>query len=77
VWQPDYLLTCSNHLHTVAERYEIHLKRYELSDDFSAQMTIKQLDVDLARFGQSRSMAMDTLKKSLELMEKEAEAEPW
>ena len=33
------------------ERYRIFMKRFELSDDFMAQMTIEQLNTQLGQFG--------------------------
>lgn len=67
-------------LHTsfsVMERYEIHLKRYDLSDDFNAQMFVKQLEVRLESFGMDRNGMLDMMKKTLDKMEKEAEEQSW
>jgi hypothetical protein len=33
------------------ERYKIFMKRFELSEDFSAQMTVEQLKTQLGQFG--------------------------
>jgi hypothetical protein len=35
----------------IMERYKIFMKRFELSDDFMAQMTMKQLQTHLGGFG--------------------------
>ncbi|KAJ8904933.1 hypothetical protein NDN08_001446 [Rhodosorus marinus] len=59
------------------ERYEIHLKRIELSDDFQAQLTIKQIEVSLENMGMNRNTMMDYMKSTLQKMEEDAERSPW
>jgi len=61
----------------VMERYEIHLKRIELSDDFQAQLTIKQIEVSLENMGMNRNTVMDYMKRTVEKMEEDAEKSPW
>ncbi len=57
------------------ERQRIFMKRLELSDDFMAQMTIKQLQTQLGGFGVSLSQMFDHMNRTLERMKAEAESE--
>lgn len=57
------------------ERQRIFMKRLELSDDFMAQMTVKQLQTQLGGFGISLSQMFDHMNQTLERMKAEAEAE--
>ncbi len=51
------------------------MKRLELSDDFMAQMTIKQLQTQLGGFGLSLTQMFDQMHQTLERMKAEADAE--
>lgn len=53
------------------ERYRIFMKRFELSDDFMAQMTIKQLHTQLDRFGVTPHQMFEQMDASLERMKSE------
>lgn len=57
------------------ERQRIFMKRLELSDDFMAQMTIKQLQTQLGGFGLSLTQMFDQMHQTLERMKAEADAE--
>ncbi|ATS18678.1 hypothetical protein BRW62_07835 [Parathermosynechococcus lividus PCC 6715] len=55
------------------ERYRIFMKRFELSDDFMAQMTVKQLETQLSQFGLSAQAMFDQMHQTLERMKAEVE----
>ncbi len=58
------------------DRYRIFMKRFELSDDFMAQMTIKQLETQLSQFGMSPQTMFDQMHQTLERMKAEVERQP-
>ena len=53
------------------ERYKIFMKRFELSEDFSAQMTVEQLKTQLSQFGMTPQMMFDQMEQTLERMKAE------
>lgn len=55
------------------ERYRIFMKRFELSEDFMAQMTIEQLKTQLGQFGVTPQQMFDQMNTTLERMKAEAE----
>lgn len=55
------------------ERYKIFMKRFELSEDFMAQMTIQQLKTQLDRFGITPQQMFDQMNLTLERMKSELE----
>ena len=38
------------------DRYKIFMKRFELSDDFMAKMTVEQMNTQLGQFGDRKSV---------------------
>ena len=58
------------------DRYRIFMKRFELSDDFMAQMTIKQLETQLSQLGMSPQTMFDQMHQTLERMKAEVERQP-
>ena len=58
-------------MESVMERFQIFLKRFELSDDFMAQMAAKQLQMQLSQFGLTPYQMFDQLKQTLEKMKQE------
>lgn len=56
------------------ERYKIFMKRFELSEDFMAQMTVQQLKTQLGQFGITPQQMFDQMNMTLERMKKEIEA---
>lgn len=56
------------------ERQRIFMKRMELSDDFMAQMTVKQLQTQLGGFGVSPDQMLSHMNQTLERMKAEAES---
>ncbi len=55
------------------ERYRIFMKRFELSEDFMAQMTVEQLRTQLNQFGITPQQMFDQMHSTLERMKAELE----
>ncbi|MGF1541496.1 MAG: DUF1825 family protein [Pleurocapsa sp.] len=55
------------------ERYRIFMKRFELSEDFMAQMTIQQLKTQLGQFGMTPQQMFDQMELTLKRMKSEIE----
>ena len=55
------------------DRYKIFMKRFELSDDFTAKMTIEQLKTQLNQFGTTPDQMFQQMNMTLERMKKEIE----
>ena len=53
------------------ERYKIFMKRFELSDDFTAKMTVEQLKTQLNQFGTTPEQMFQQMNMTLERMKKE------
>lgn len=53
------------------ERYRIFMKRFELSEDFMAQMTVQQLKTQLGQFGITPQQMFDQMNVTLERMKSE------
>lgn len=54
-------------------RYRIFMERFELSDDFMAQMTVEQLNTQLGQFGITPQQMFDQMNMTLERMKSELE----
>jgi hypothetical protein len=55
------------------ERYRIFMKRFELSEDFMAQMTVEQLKTQLGQYGVTPQQMFDQMHYTLERMKSEVE----
>ena len=55
------------------ERYRIFMKRFELSEDFMAQMTVQQLKTQLNQFGMTPQQMFDRMELTLKRMKSEIE----
>ncbi len=55
------------------ERYQIFMKRFELSEDFMAQMTVEQLKTQLGQFGMTPQKMFEQMHQTLERMKSELE----
>ena len=53
------------------ERYKIFMKRFELSEDFMAKMTVEQLKTQLGQFGITPQQMFDQMHITLERMKSE------
>lgn len=63
-------------METIVERYQIFMKRFELSDDFMAQMTVEQLKTQLGQFGMNPQQMFEQMNFTLERMKTELEKQP-
>ena len=58
-------------MESMMERYKIFMKRFELSDDFTAKMTVEQLKTQLNQFGTTPEQMFQQMNMTLERMKKE------
>ncbi len=50
------------------DRYKVFMKRFELSEDFQAKMTVEQLRTQLSQFGITPEQMFDQMNMTLEKM---------
>jgi Domain of unknown function (DUF1825) len=60
-------------METMMDRYRIFMKRFELSEDFMAQMTVEQMKTQLGQFGITPQQMFDQMNYTLERMKAELE----
>ena len=60
-------------METMMDRYRVFMKRFELSEDFMAQMTVEQLKTQLGQFGVTPQQMFDQMQVTLERMKRELE----
>ncbi|WP_126147334.1 DUF1825 family protein [Synechococcus elongatus] len=60
-------------MEAIMDRYRIFMKRFELSDDFSAKMTVEQLKTQLSQFGMTPQMMFEQMNQTLERMKAQIE----
>lgn len=60
-------------MEAMMERYRIFMKRFELSEDFIAQMTMEQLKTQLSQAGMTPQQMFDQMNLTLERMKAEIE----
>ena len=53
------------------DRFRIFMKRFELSDDFQAQVTVEQLKTQLGQFRTTPDQMFDQMNRTLERMRSE------
>jgi hypothetical protein len=53
------------------DRYRIFMKRFELSDDFMAKLTVEQMNTQMSQFGITPQQMFDQMHKTLERMKQE------
>ncbi len=58
-------------MEALMERYKIFMKRFELSEDFMAQMTVQQLKTQLGQFGMTPQQMFEQMEMTLERMKSE------
>ncbi len=63
-------------MESMMERYRIFMKRFELSEDFMAQMTVEQLKTQLNQFGITPQQMFEQMNSTLERMKTELEKQP-
>lgn len=60
-------------MEAIMDRYRVFMKRFELSEDFMAQMTVEQLRTQLGQFGMTPQQMFDQMNRTLERMKAEVE----
>ncbi|NJK73753.1 MAG: DUF1825 family protein [Oscillatoriales cyanobacterium RU_3_3] len=60
-------------MEAMMDRYRIFMKRFELSEDFMAQMTVEQLKTQLNQFGITPQQMFEQMNATLERMKSEVE----
>ncbi len=55
-------------MEAMMDRYRIFMKRFELSEDFMAQMTMEQIKTQLGQFGVTPQQMFDQMNVTLERM---------
>ncbi|CBN58857.1 DUF1825 family protein [Kamptonema animale CS-326] len=60
-------------MEAMMDRYRIFMKRFELSEDFMAQMTVEQLKTQLGQFGVTPQQMFEQMHSTLERMKSELE----
>lgn len=63
-------------MEAMMDRYRVFMKRFELSEDFMAQMTVEQLKTQLGQFGVTPQQMFDQMHLTLERMKAELEQTP-
>ena len=53
------------------DRYSIFMKRFELSDDFMARMTVEQMNTQVGQFGLTPKQMFDQMNRTLQRMKQE------
>ena len=55
------------------QRYRVFMKRFELSEDFQAKMTVEQLRTQLGQFGMTPEQMFEQMNQTLTRMKAELE----
>ena len=58
-------------MEAIMERYRIFMKRFELSEDFTAQVTMEQLKTQLNQFDMTPEQMFNQMYQALERMKSE------
>ena len=58
-------------MESLMDRYKVFMKRFELSEDFQAKMTVEQLKTQLSQFGITPDQMFDQMNKTLIRMKNE------
>jgi Domain of unknown function (DUF1825) len=53
------------------ERYRVFMKRFELSEDFQAKLTVEQLRTQLSQFGMTPDRMFEQMQQTLDRMKRE------
>jgi hypothetical protein len=60
-------------MEAMMDRYRIFMKRFELSEDFMAQMTVEQMKTQLNQFGITPQQMFEQMNYTLQRMKAELE----
>ncbi|RMF21355.1 MAG: DUF1825 family protein, partial [Cyanobacteria bacterium J083] len=58
-------------MEALMERYRIFMKRFELSEDFMAKMTVEQFKTQLGQFGMTPQQMFEQMNMTLRRMKSE------
>ena len=58
-------------MESLMDRYKVFMKRFELSEDFQAKMTVEQLKTQLSQFGITPDQMFEQMNKTLIRMKDE------
>ena len=58
-------------MEALMERYKVFMKRFELSEDFQAKMTVEQLRTQLSQFGITPEQMFEQMNMTLNRMKSE------
>ncbi len=58
-------------MEALMERYQVFMKRFELSEDFQAKMTVEQLRTQLGQFGMTPEQMFEQMNMTLKRMKSE------
>jgi Domain of unknown function (DUF1825) len=64
----DGKLAFIDRMETLLDRYKIFMKRFELSDDFMAKMTVEQMNTQMSQFGMTPLQMFEQMNLTLERM---------
>tara|TARA_Y100001970_G_scaffold293884_1_gene444276 strand:- start:5289 stop:5612 length:324 start_codon:yes stop_codon:yes gene_type:complete len=60
-----------NSMESLMDRYKVFMKRFELSEDFQAKMTVEQLKTQLSQFGITPEQMFEQMNMTLIRMKDE------
>jgi hypothetical protein len=62
-------------MEALMDRYRVFMKRFELSEDFQAKLTVEQLRTQLGQFGMTPEQMFEQMQRTLDRMKQELEKE--
>jgi len=62
-------------MEAMMDRYRVFMKRFELSEDFQAKLTVEQLRTQLGQFGMTPETMFQQMHQTLERMRGQLESE--
>ncbi len=65
-----------NTMEDLMERYKVFMKRFELSEDFQAKMTVEQLRTQLSQFGITPEQMFSQMNMTLDRMKAQLDEPP-
>jgi hypothetical protein len=60
-------------MEAMMDRYRVFMKRFELSEDFQAKLTVEQLRTQLGQFGMTPEQMFEQMNQTLERMKSQLE----
>jgi hypothetical protein len=61
-------------MEAIMDRYRVFMKRFELSEDFQARLTVEQLRTQLGQFGMTPETMFQQMQLTLDRMKNQLEA---